>query len=159
MRLVYRLILPAEEITLVYPHLCESNTFLEFASLGTPDTGLLPQFWAYGSDRERLTDRLADASTVSTLTQKAVCSDRVRYAVEWDTNSEAVTELGRLTTLLRDLEVTVLFGRITPAEWVCVLQFPTQEALLRFYTDCEYASCRLTQHDDLDFATHRPEYE
>jgi hypothetical protein len=50
MRLVYRLTFPAEQINLVSPYLDESNSFLEFATLGDPDENLFPQFWAYGSD-------------------------------------------------------------------------------------------------------------
>ncbi len=159
MSLVYRLILPAEEIDLVYPRLREVDAFLEFASLGTPDTALLPQFWAYGSDREVLADQLITTPALTAISKRAVCPDRVRYRLDWNTTTTEVTNLERLRTLLRDLEVTVLFGRVTPAKWVLVCQFPTQETVLRCYTDCEYPECRLAQQTDLDLEKHHPENE
>ncbi|SIR92902.1 hypothetical protein SAMN05421858_4614 [Haladaptatus litoreus] len=153
---VYRLMLPAEEINLLYPHLREVDALLEFASLGTPDTPLLPRFWAYGSDREVLADQLITAPALTAISKQAVCPDRVCYRVDWDLSTKEVTNLDRLRTLLRDLGVTVLFGCITPAEWVLVCQFPTQEAVLRCYTDCGYPDCRLAHQTDLDFKEYHP---
>jgi uncharacterized protein (DUF1330 family) len=159
MSLVYRLTLPAEEIDLVYPCLRELDAFLEFASLGTPDTALLPQFWAYGADREVLADQLITTPALNAISKQAVCPDRVRYRVDWDATTTEVTNLERLRTLLRDLEVTVLFGRITPAEWVLVCQFPTQETVLRCYIECEYPTRRFAQQTDLDFEEYHPKNE
>lgn len=156
MSLVYRLTLPAEEVDLAYPRLRELDAFLEFACFGNPDTVLLPQFWAYGSDREVLADQLITTPALNAISKRAVCSDRVRYRVDWDATTTEVANLERLRTLLCDLDVTVLFGRITPAEWILVCQFPTQEAVLRCYTDCEYPECRLAQQSDLDLEELRP---
>lgn len=140
----------------MYPCLQESDAFLEFATLGTPDTGLLPQFWAYGADCDQLADQLSTTPTLRSISKHAVCPDRVRYRVEWAMNTTEATNLECLRTLLRDLEATVLFGRITPAEWVIVCQFPTQDSIIRCYTECAYSDRQLSQHTNLDLTEHYP---
>ncbi len=44
MRLVYRLTFPAKEIALISPYLRESDSSLEFATLGESSTELFPIF-------------------------------------------------------------------------------------------------------------------
>ena len=157
MGLAYRLILPAKEVALVYPYFQESNAVLEFATLGSVDTGLLPQVWAYGPDRDQLAEQLIAAPALNTISKQLRCPDCVRYRVDWDPTIEAVVELKRLRTLLRDLRTTVLVGRITPTEWAFVCDFPTQKTVLDCYTECAYSNCRLTRQTDLDFAKYHPD--
>ncbi|MFH5802129.1 hypothetical protein [Haladaptatus sp. CMAA 1911] len=152
MSLVYRLTVPAEEVNLVHPRLEAVNLHLEFTSLGTPDTGFLPQCWAYGTNRDQVAEQLSTTPAVRTVTQQAVCPDRVRYAIDWDSHAEAVTHLERLNFLLDDVEATLLFGRITSAQWIFLCQFPTQEAVIRCYTECGFSECQLAQRTDLEFA-------
>jgi hypothetical protein len=156
MRLVYRLTFPAEQINLVSPYLRESNSFLEFATLGDPDENLLHQFWAYGPERELLASRLANDRTVADLSQHARCSDRVSYHVHWDLSADAVTPLARLATTLSEQETTVLFGRVTPSEWLCLLQFPSRDAVIHFYTESGVSQARLDHHTDLELKNHHP---
>ena len=157
MCLVYRLILPAEDVNLLYPRLQESDAYLEFATLGTPETGLLPQFWAYGADRDWLANQLNTTPALRAISKQTVCADRVRYEVQWETDMKAVSALDRFRARLCDSEITVLFGRISPAEWVCVLQVLSQRAAIRCYTECEYPDCRLARYSDLDLETHHPD--
>ncbi|WP_266083116.1 hypothetical protein [Haladaptatus caseinilyticus] len=141
----------------MYPQLQESDAFLEFATLGTPNTGLLPQFWAYGTDRDQLAEQLSTTPALRSISKQVACTDRVRYDVKWNNSAGAIVDLECLRTLLRDLEATVLFGRITPAEWVIVCQFPTQEAVIHCYNKCEYPDSQLSQYTNLDLKEHYPE--
>jgi hypothetical protein len=154
MSLVYRLTIPVEEITLVCPYLRASNSFLEFATLGEPSTELLPQFWAYGPDRELLANRLANDQAVTDISHSARCSNRVHYQVDWDMSADAVTPLAQLTTTLHNQGVTVLFGRVAPTEWMCLLQFPTRESVIQFYTESGVSQARLDHHTDLEMNRH-----
>jgi uncharacterized protein (DUF1330 family) len=156
MRLVYRLTFPAEEINLVCPYLHESNSVLEFATLGDPSSELFPRFWAYGPDRELLADHLANDPAVTGISQHAQCPDRVRYQVEWNLSANAVASLTGLATILHDQEVTVLFGRVMPSEWQCLLQFPSRDSVIHFYTESEVSHARLDQQTDLELNNHLP---
>ncbi|GAA0250209.1 hypothetical protein ACFFQF_32280 [Haladaptatus pallidirubidus] len=156
MRLVYRLTFPAEQINLVSPYLRESNSFLEFATLGDPDENLLPQFWVYGPERELLASRLANDRAVTDLSQHARCSDRVSYRVQWDLSADAVTPLAKLATTLHEQEATALFGRITPSEWLCLLHFSSRDAVIHFYTESGVSQPRLDHHTDLELKNHHP---
>ncbi len=156
MRLVYRLTFPAEHINLVSPYLRESSSFLEFATLGDPDENLFPHFWAYGPERELLASRLANDRAVTDLSQRARCSDRVSYRVEWDLSADTVTPLARLATTLHEQEATVLFGRVTPSEWLCLLQFPSRDAVIHFYIESGVSQVSLDHHTTLELKSHHP---
>ncbi len=155
MRLVYRLTFPAKEIALISPYLHESDSYLEFATLGEVSTELFAHFWAYGPDRELLGDRLATDRVVTEISQLARCSDRIRYWVEWDMNADAVASLEELATALHNQDVMVLFGRVTPTEWHCFLQFPSRESVIHFYTESPISQSRLDQQTDLELKNHQ----
>ncbi|WP_435158889.1 hypothetical protein [Haladaptatus sp. DFWS20] len=71
-------------------------------------------------------------------------------------NADAVTPLKGLTTTFSDQAVTVLFGRITPTEWHCFLQFPSQDSVVHFSTESSVSHSRLDQQTDLDLENHHP---
>ncbi len=156
MRLVYRLTFPAEQINLVSPYLRELNSFLEFATLGDPTTELFPHFWAYGPERELLASRLANDRAVTDLSQRARCSDRVSYRVQWNVSADAVTPLATLATTLHEQEATVLFGRVTLSEWLCLLQFPSRDAVIHFYIESGLSQPKLDHHTTLELKNHYP---
>ncbi len=70
-------------------------------------------------------------------------------------NADAVASLEELATTLHNQNVTVLFGRVTPTEWHCFLQFPCRDSVIHFSTESAVLQPRLDQQTDLELKNYR----
>ncbi|RBI59824.1 hypothetical protein DMJ13_22220 [halophilic archaeon] len=135
---MYQIQLPMQELDLARPLSLGPATYLEFATLGDPETEILPRFWAYGAESEVLAERLNTASDVESVSQQTECNDRVQYSVRW--NTDLTGDLAHFIETIQAHDAIVLFGRADQTFWRCLLQFPAKSSLLDFYTDCKFDS-------------------
>ncbi|RBI60764.1 hypothetical protein DMJ13_17610 [halophilic archaeon] len=133
-----------QELDLARPLSLGPATYLEFATLGEPETGILPRFWAYGPEREALAERLETDPEVEAVSQRIVRDDRVQYSVRWDTNLTG--DLAHFIETIRAHDAIVLFGRADQTFWRCLLQFPAKSSLLDFFADYELDLLTIEHH-------------
>ncbi|RBI58432.1 hypothetical protein DMJ13_26785 [halophilic archaeon] len=132
---MYRVQLPMQELDLARPLSLGPATYLEFATLGETETGILPRFWVYGPEREALAERLETDPEVEAVSQRTVRDDRVQYSVRW--GARVTGDLARFVQTVHAHDAVVLLGRADRTFWRCLLRFPSESTLLDFYADCE----------------------
>ncbi|WP_440010199.1 hypothetical protein [Halomicrococcus sp. SG-WS-1] len=119
----------------------DTETYVEFVTLGDSDRGVFPQFWAYGPEREALASRLETVPEVLAVSKDAVHDDRVRYEVRWDDDwNRRLTYIARL---IRESDATFLFGRADRTLWKFLLRSDSSSALADLYADCAVSPHRV----------------
>ncbi|WP_433633294.1 hypothetical protein [Halomicrococcus sp. NG-SE-24] len=133
-----------QELDLARPLSLGPATYLEFATLGETEMGILPRFWAYGPEREALCERLETDPDVEAVSQQTECDDRVQYSVRWDT--DLTGDLAHFVETIHAHDAIVLFGRADQTFWRCLLQFPSKPSLLDFFANYELDSLTIEHH-------------
>ena len=145
---MFRFQLPMEDLERAGALSLGPRTYIEFATLSKSEERLLPQFWAYGPERDMLLDRLETAPEVTAVSQETVCDDRIRYTVRWDV--APTSTLAQFSQLIQGHDATFLFGRADQTFFRCLLQFPSNTTLLDCYADCECAPLEVEDHSPRD---------
>lgn len=144
----YKVRIREEEFSVSRWFLFDPETDIEFSTWGESPNGLFAEFWASGPKRDELRDWLSIAPTVERVTKERRTAHRTRYSVRWA--SGATPELRRLDEFFDRYDVQFHRGRASAFAWEFFVTFPTQSAIVEFYSTCSFENTILRRLTEME---------